>query len=299
MLGPLRGIAALFFGLFLATGSDTPPAHGQSVPPAEARRATSAEPPTTTARVARCAADMVDVAGAFCVDRFEAILVDAKSGAQLSPYYHPTPWLAERDRREWLARAPVVGPPEARRLPLPELPAFQLETGVVFRAASAPGRTPNAYLDLEVARTACGNAGKRLCKKKEWLSACRSVHSTRHPYGEALDVARCNLGAALHPGIALHGRSTLDGRDPRLNLVEVGGRTLLRPTGTLLGCASEWGDDAAWDMEGNLDEWIDDPEGTFVGGFYARETHWGCDAKIEIHSADYYDYSLGARCCSD
>jgi hypothetical protein len=50
-------------------------------------------------------------------------------------------------------------------------------------------------------------------------------------------------------------------------------------------------------MAGNLDEWIEDPGGTFVGGFYARDTALGCAARIEIHSPDYYDYSLGARCC--
>jgi len=80
-------------------------------------------------------------------------------------------------------------------------------------------------------------------------------------------------------------------------LVEHDGKPLLAATGTLLGCATPHGDDGVYDMLGNLDEWIEDPRGTFVGGFYARETEWGCDARIEVHSADYYDYSLGARCC--
>src|SRR5690606_29262518 len=35
----------------------------------------------------RCPADMVDVAGAFCIDRFEVSLVDAKSGRELSPHF--------------------------------------------------------------------------------------------------------------------------------------------------------------------------------------------------------------------
>lgn len=249
----------------------------------------------------RCPLDMVDVGARFCVDRFETSLVDHASGRPLSPYYHPDPALAKRDRREWEARAPSSGPLAARALPLPELPSWQLEPEVRPRAVSEPGRVPSAYLDLEAARAACQTAGKRLCKKREWLMACRSERATRHPYGEELDRARCNLYAPMHPGIVLHGKHELGGggRDPRMNLVELDGRPLLRPTGTLLGCASPWEDDAAWDMEGNLDEWIDDAAGTFVGGFYARDTHWGCDSKIEIHSSDYYDYSLGARCCAD
>ena len=50
-------------------------------------------------------------------------------------------------------------------------------------------------------------------------------------------------------------------------------------------------------MVGNLDEWIDDPDGTFVGGFYSRGTREGCDSIIEVHDYTYYDYSLGVRCC--
>jgi hypothetical protein len=77
----------------------------------------------------------------------------------------------------------------------------------------------------------------------------------------------------------------------------VRGRPLLAATGATAGCRSEWGDDAALDMVGNLDEWVDDPSGVFVGGFYARETLHGCDMRVGIHSPDYYDYSVGGRCC--
>lgn len=245
----------------------------------------------------RCPSEMVDVAGRFCIDRWEIALVDARSGRSLSPYYHSSPILSRRDRREWEKKAPETGPEAARHIPLPGLPEWQLERDVEPRAVSAPDRIPSAYLDLESARRACANAQKRVCARNEWQMACRSERATRHPYGAEWDPTRCNLDAAVHPGITLHGRAETGGRDPRMNLVEYGGRTPLRPTGSLLGCASAWEDDAVYDMEGNLDEWIDDPAGTFVGGFYARDTHWGCDARVEIHSADYYDYSLGARCC--
>lgn len=251
------------------------------------------------ASVGRCGLDMADVGGLFCIDRFESSLVDKTSGRRLSPYYHPNPSLAERDRREWQRRSTGAGRTAARAIELPELPAWQIGSEVEAMAVSEAGRIPNAYLDLEAARRACQSAGKRLCKKRQWLMACRSERGTRHPYGDEFDVARCNLAAPIHPGVVLHGKAALDGRDPRLNLVAHAGRPLLRPTGTLLGCASSWEGDAVWDMAGNLDEWIDDPAGTFVGGFYARDTHWGCDARVEIHSADYYDYSLGARCCKE
>jgi hypothetical protein len=72
---------------------------------------------------------------------------------------------------------------------------------------------------------------------------------------------------------------------------------LLRQTGATHSCRSEWGQDAVFDMVGNLDEWIDDETGAFVGGFYARATREGCDARITSHPPEYFDYSLGVRCC--
>jgi hypothetical protein len=50
-------------------------------------------------------------------------------------------------------------------------------------------------------------------------------------------------------------------------------------------------------MVGNLDEWVDDPEGAFAGGFYARRARRGCGAVITVHPRRYFDYSLGTRCC--
>ena len=82
-----------------------------------------------------------------------------------------------------------------------------------------------------------------------------------------------------------------------MNQVTENGDPLLRHTGATPDCKSEWGTDAIYDMVGNLDEWIDDPDGTFLGGFYSRGTREGCDSRIEVHAYDYFDYSLGIRCC--
>jgi hypothetical protein len=100
-----------------------------------------------------------------------------------------------------------------------------------------------------------------------------------------------------HPASVLHGDASIHHLDPRLNLVKGSRGPLLRRTGESPRCRSEWSGDAAFDMVGNLDEWVDDPEGTFAGGFYARGTRDGCDAKIEGHPIEYFDYSVGVRCC--
>lgn len=245
---------------------------------------------------APCPADMVHVAESFCIDRFEGSLVALDGGEPLSPHYHPRRDLAVRDWRTWEHRARRIGPWRARRTPLPLLPAAQRESDVDFVARSAGGVVPSGYLDLESAGRACAAAGKRLCSRTEWTTACRGEARTRHPYGPDLEPGKCNLGRQ-HPSNALHGRVDDGLLDPRLHLVTVDGEPLLAPTGRHVECASRWGDDAIYDMVGNLDEWIDDPAGTFLGGVYTRETPWGCDAAVEIHSPDYYDYGLGVRCC--
>ena len=284
-----------FLGALTACGRTEPPARGDAERKAE-------PPPVVAAAVVsqpepRCPPGMVDVEGRFCVDRFEMSLVEHFGKRRVSAHYHPTPSLAKRDRRTWEYRHRRVGPYTSRQMPLPELPAWQRESDYDVRAESRRGVVPNAYLDLASARRACAHAGKRLCGRDEWLTACRGEGRARHPYGETFVDGRCNVSGPLHPAPVLHGSGGLGPRDPRMNLVMHEGKPLLRKTGEMTECASRWGDDAAFDMVGNLDEWIDDPGGVFVGGFYARETQWGCDARIAVHRPDYYDYSIGARCC--
>jgi formylglycine-generating enzyme len=157
--------------------------------------------------------------------------------------------------------------------------------------------TPNGYLSGTLAELACRNAGKRLCTLEEWIFACRGEAARKFPYGEHYDSARCNVFRSTHPAQVLHGDSSTGHLDPRLNLVEDADGPLLRKTGETPSCRSTWGNDAIEDMVGNLDEWVDAPEGAFLGGFYARSTREGCDAKVSSHPRSYFDYSLGTRCC--
>jgi hypothetical protein len=108
---------------------------------------------------------------------------------------------------------------------------------------------------------------------------------------------RCNVLRDIHPAAVLHGDASEGHLDPRLNQVSQGEDPLLRPTGGTPECRSEWGADAIYDMVGNLDEWVSDSGGVFVGGFFSRATREGCDARIEAHGPSYFDYSLGVRCC--
>jgi hypothetical protein len=262
--------------------------------------ATPAEPLLPPREVLRgiCPPEMVSIHGAFCIDRYEASLVDANSGRALSPYYHPRPHAVRREYERAVERRASATTTEGRTRVVEPPPEWELNAGVLEPlAVSAPNTVPNGYLSGEVAAKACERAGKRLCTATEWVTACRGEKNRKYPYGDVYQEGVCNVCRATHPARLLHGNASIGHLDPRLNKMDEGGEPLLRPTGATASCKSEWGSDAVHDMVGNLDEWIDDAEGTFLGGFYARKTHEGCDSRIEVHGFDYYDYSLGVRCC--
>lgn len=239
----------------------------------------------------RCPAEMVAIRGEYCIDRFEITLLDGSSDRQFSPHYHPT----RAGTRKAYERYRSLVMPQGDAPALPEPPAFQLETAAAPRARSMASVIPQGYLNASVAESACAAAGKRLCSLAEWVTACRGEKDRRFPYGDVFAQGACNVHRGAHPAFMLYRDASREHLDPRLNLVSDTEGPLLRKTGQTGPCRSEWGSDSVFDMVGNLDEWVAD--GSFVGGFYARATREGCDARISSHAREYFDYSLGARCC--
>jgi hypothetical protein len=243
---------------------------------------------------------MVRVAKRFCVDRYEAVLVDLHSGERASPYYSPSSKIAVFAAKFWEEKRQSLGGPEARAMPLPKLPAWQRERDVEPKALSRKGMTPNGHVTGKQAELACRNAGKRLCSLEEWRLACRGELDRPFPYGERYEQDRCNVFREAHPAAVLHDDASMGHSDPRLNLVTARGKPLLRKTGQTPSCKSEWEGDAIYDMVGNLDEWVvGTGDGTFAGGFYARSTREGCAWSTSAHPSTYADYSTGVRCCAD
>ncbi len=295
---------------------------GSFAPPFESAPAPAPLPPTATAsasaaptskRIA-CPKGMVAVrpkpksefdtsdagvpAGPYCIDKWEASLIDKVSGMVLSPYYPPDRKLAAQLADTWEKERLEIGSDEARAFPLPPLPAWQRQRDVEPMAVSKPGVTPNGYLSSNVADKACRNAGKRLCKYDEWRSACRGEADRQFPYGAEYKQGACNIHRFMHPAAELHDNASIGHLDPRLNLVkEKNGDLGLHVTGATALCKSEWEGDAVWDMNGNLDEWVEDEKGRFAGGFYARSKKDGCESKVTAHVKSYLDYSTGTRCC--
>ena len=227
-------------------------------------------PPPSRANRYVCPSDMVMIGRSYCIDPFEASLVEITgSGEKPWPYFEMIP------------------------------------EGVSVRAISVEGVYPQGYISGVQSAAACEASGKRLCKPDEWKKACMGPKKTMFPYGNERVTGVCNDNgrSAMHffnPELddkpehrwmwGYNGNMT----DPRLNQLE-GTLTL---TGERTGCTNDYG---VYDMVGNLHEWVDDPDGTFQGGYYL-DTHLngdGCYYRTTAHPVSHLDYSTGFRCCAD
>jgi formylglycine-generating enzyme required for sulfatase activity len=156
---------------------------------------------------------------------------------------------------------------------------------------------PQGYISGLEAREACEGAGKRLCTRAEFRRACQGPEETTYPYGDMYQEGACNEGRPQHPIIELFGSgpgvfNSTNMNDPAVNQLP----DSLAATGAYAQCESAEG---AFDMSGNLHEWVDEDEGTFCGGFYvdAKINGAGCLYTTTAHGISYHDYSTGFRCC--
>jgi hypothetical protein len=168
--------------------------------------------------------------------------------------------------------------------------------GHAVRAVSRAGVVPQGYISRNEAQAACAASRKRLCREDEWVRACEGSGATTFPYGPERKAGYCNDHgkpplAALYQNNA-HTWESMN--DPRLNQQP----GTVAKTGEFGRCESTYG---VFDMVGNLHEWIADPHGAFLGGYYLDTTlnGDGCHYKTVAHAAVYHDYSTGFRCCAD
>src|SRR3954462_5508787 len=118
-LCPVICAALWFLG---CASSKPPPDHPEGACSGDRPCAADAAP-------SRCADDMVLVADRFCIDRYEASMVDAGSGRSLSPYHPPS--LKEMQRavvgQTW---GPAAVGKAKLEPPVPLLPEWQRSPGV-------------------------------------------------------------------------------------------------------------------------------------------------------------------------
>jgi formylglycine-generating enzyme len=206
---------------------------------------------------APCPSNMAHV-GTSCVDKYEASLVERTASGEtaFSPYQAPN--------------------------------------GHDVRAVSVRGVVPQAHISMVEARRACAASGKRLCKAKEWKTACKGPEATRYPYGDKRTPGACVDTNRTSPMNVLHHgeRTGKTMNDPRANQM---GNTV-EPAGAKESCTNGYD---VHDMVGNVHEWTDDA--SFRGGYYldTKLNGEGCDYRTTAHAPAYYDYSTGFRCCAD
>jgi sulfatase modifying factor 1 len=210
----------------------------------------------------QCADGMVLIGAAFCIDRWEASLVEMTGGSErpFSPYESPD--------------------------------------GHVVRAVTGAGTVPQGYISRDQADLACKGSRKRLCNEDEWVRACKGDPPHAFPYGEVRERGACNDNG-ISPLHVFYGEApeTYEAKpmnDPRLNQQP----NTLAPAGAFSHCTNRFG---TYDMVGNLHEWVMSQRPTFRGGYY-QDTHRngdGCGYRTTAHMASYHDYSTGFRCCAD
>jgi hypothetical protein len=218
-----------------------------------------------------CPADMASIDDRYCIDRYEAALLEiTPDGAE-----RPWPYYEAVDK---------------------------LPQGSHVRAISEKGVFPQGYISGKQAAAACKASGKRLCKPAEWKNACKGPEQQQYGYGSKRSPGTCNdngrapIGAlhfsAIQNGTAYSKPSIMN--DPQLN--QLAGT--LAETGSHESCTNGYG---VYDMVGNIHEWVDDPHGAFQGGYYldVEQNGEGCGYKTDAHSTWYHDYSTGFRCCAD
>ncbi len=106
---------------------------------------------------APCPTNMVSIEGRFCIDVYEASLVEMLPDGTEAPYPH-----------------------------------YLAVDGHDVRAVSEPHVFPQGFISEVQAQDACAASGKRLCRYDEWKTACMGPSRTAFPYGDSRQPGSCN-----------------------------------------------------------------------------------------------------------
>jgi len=170
----------------------------------------------------------------------------------------------------------------------------------------APNRAGAKPLLLQSAASGqgwCEARGKRLCREREWVRACRGPEGRDFPYGRTWRRGICNDDKTWRSprwsAIRSFPNPAAQTETDRLDQSE--------PSGTRNGCVSPEG---AYDMIGNAAEWVtrteDNPtnhDHVVKGCYWARcfrPPHVPDCAYVNYaHQTEERSYEMGFRCCRD
>jgi sulfatase modifying factor 1 len=159
------------------------------------------------------------------------------------------------------------------------------------------GEPPKVYVNFTEAKELCASAGKRLCRRSEWILACEGPKRLPYPWGYVRQPSPCNIDRSPVPvdAFALEAADSRDEELARLGQAD--------PIGSHPDCVSAFG---VYDMAGNVDEWTDNladnphtkRPSTLNGGYWGpvRDT---CRLTTKSHGPRFRFYQVGFRCCRD
>jgi len=174
------------------------------------------------------------------------------------------------------------------------------------RATSREQVIPWYPVTLDVARTACICAGKRMCTPEEVTGACQGPDHTVYSYGDGYDpiicnsidtYCRCSAGQTCE-GVTPCPYPHCYNEPPPGESQPAGGCGAMAhamPTGSFPDCTNDYG---AYDLNGNVWELVDN--GTVSGEF--RAGAYNCIDSERLHKCDFAATSISAkgfRCCRD
>ncbi len=159
------------------------------------------------------------------------------------------------------------------------------------------GKKPLVYVNWNQAKGLCSSAGKRLCRRSEWVLACEGPKRLPYPWGFVRHPSPCNIDRSSLPFDAL-ALESLESREEELSRL-----WQADPIGSHPDCVSAYG---VYDMTGNVDEWTDNradnpgtqKPSTLNGGYWGpvRDT---CRLTTKSHGPRFRFYQVGFRCCRD
>lgn len=166
-----------------------------------------------------------------------------------------------------------------------------------YEAPNVRGATPLVSQSGEDGAAWCKARGKRLCKEKEFETACEGPEMTPWPYGWSADAESCN---STKPWRQFNAEVLRDG-GPKAE-AELARLWQGEGSGSRAKCATKEG---IYDLVGNVEEWVSSAptrprrfDKTLIGGFWAKP--WtGCRGANHAHETTFRFYETGFRCCAD
>jgi formylglycine-generating enzyme required for sulfatase activity len=160
------------------------------------------------------------------------------------------------------------------------------------------GQKPLVLVNWQEAQSLCASRGKRLCDEDEWLFACEGESMLPYAYGYKRDPTKCVMDR-LYVTRTLtfkHYDDCMASDQCRTEFDKIDQR---EPSGSFKQCVSPVG---AFDMNGNVNEWVNLPGETYPKRSGLKGGWWGpvrdrCRPTVKFHDEEYWGYEVGFRCC--